>query len=259
MKTLDATKPIVRQATARIPHEFKAIAEDAAILVLIVIAASGADGVAERLLGEHMSPVIEGLLTASLYVMCAIYGINVLSTLSRLIVGQMPARMTRDRQAVALERSMDPQRVAGTAERALLSVLVVDDDRLASTAIKYVLTPDDRIGSVCTTGSPDAAIARIMSGPETEAPDVILLDVNYTGCDKTGLDYLPALHEAAPRSKLVVMSVCREYARSAVEHDADGFIWKNESAVDFAEAVVGAAHDSFVTSRSVSRDLLGAD
>ena len=54
------------------------------------------------------------------------------------------------------------------------------------------------------------------------------------------------------------MSVCRdtETVRAAVANEADGFIWKNESAVDFAEAVVGTAHHGFITSKSIAHELL---
>ena len=234
-------------------------------MILIVVAASSADVVAERFLGEHMPPVIRGLLTASLWVMCAIYAIAVLKTMNKLVVGKWLANRgrapepadgsTRLGRALGIQPQPSAQATIAAAER--LSVLVVDDDRLASTAIKYVLAEDPRIGTIATATSPDAAIAKIASGPDIEAPDVVLLDVNYTGQDKTGVDYLAELHEAAPRSKIVVMSVCREYVKAAVAADADGFIWKNESAVDFAEAVVGASKHSFVASKSVTRDLLG--
>jgi CheY-like chemotaxis protein len=260
----EARRPL-RAAADKIPHEFKAIAEDAAILVLIVIAASSADVVAERFLGEHIPPVIQGLLTASLWVMCVIYAIAVLNTMKKLIMGRLVANQgrapkptdgsTRLGRALGIQPQVSAQGSTSTAS--LLSVLVVDDDRLASTAIKYVLAEDPRIGTIATAISPDAAMAKITSGPDIEAPDVILLDVNYTGQDKTGVDYLAELHQAAPKSKLVVMSVCREYVKAAVAADADGFIWKNESAVDFAEAVVGASKHSFVASKSVTRDLVG--
>ncbi|HSK46607.1 MAG TPA: hypothetical protein VLA05_01215, partial [Coriobacteriia bacterium] len=191
MTSQEIGKPL-KAASDQIPHEFKAIAEDAAILVLIVIAASSADVVAERLLGEHMSPIIEGLLTASLWVMCAIYAVAVLITMKKLIVGRLiasrgraphPAQIGRITRLLAFDQPVDS--AVETAD--LLSVLVVDDDRLASTAIKYVLREDPRIGSIATAASPDAAIAKIDSGPDEEAPDVILLDVNYTGSEKTGV------------------------------------------------------------------------
>lgn len=56
------------------------------------------------------------------------------------------------------------------------------------------------------------------------------------------------------------MSVGRdaETVRAALANDADGFIWKNESAVDFAEAVVNVTHHTFVASKSVARGVLGA-
>jgi CheY-like chemotaxis protein len=268
MTTMEAVKPLKR-AGAVIPREFKAIMEDALILALIMVAASSADEIATRLLGEHIPPVLEGLLTASLWVMCGIYAVAVLSTMRKLIVGRLVATRgastrvwsaekvtgTHDRRATDRANTVAP---AATANP--ITVLVVDDDHLASSAVKHMLTLDARIGTVMTANSPDAAIAKIESGPEQEAPDVVLLDVNYAGCERTGIDYLEDLHAASPRSKLVVMSVCREAAtvKSALANDADGFIWKNESSVDFAEAVVAAAHHGFVASKSVAHDLFGA-
>ena len=258
MTTLEVARS-VKVGANRVPREFVAIAEDAAILVLIVLVASGADEIAKRLLGEHMPSAIRGLLTASLFVMCAIYAVAVLGTLRKLIVARLSGWRV-DAAAAPLARifGRNPAAAelpAGADAITPLSVLVVDDDRLASSAVKCTLALDPRIGSISTAAHPDAAIAKISSGPEQEAPDVVLLDVNYAGYERNGLDYLGELHEAAPHAKLVVMSVCREYAKDAVARDADGFIWKNESAVDFAEAVVGAAHNSFVASKSVTRDL----
>jgi CheY-like chemotaxis protein len=256
MAVLEVGKP-VWTATEKIPHEFKAIAEEAVILVLIMIAASSADEVAKRLLGAHMSPVIGGLLTASLYVLCAIYAIAVLSTMKRLVIGPLLAtRSVGARFASRSTRGKSSGAETTVASAVPLSVLVVDDDRLVAMAIRHMLALDARIGSISTAVSPQAAIAKVISGPESEAPDVILLDVNYTGSKKKGVDYLKELREVAPHAKLVVMSICPEYARAAVSNDADGFIWKNEGAVDFAEAVVDAAHESFVTSKSVTRELL---
>jgi len=248
------------KATDRVPHEVRAIVEDAAILGLIVIAATFADELAIQLLGEHLPPVIQGLLTASLYVMAGIYAIAVAATMKNLVKERLFAKApagsvewlpTKTKRGV-------PVGARFQADQQQLSVLVVDDDRLASSAVTQVLRLDGRIGQITTANSPDAAIAKIQSGPEGEAPDVVLMDVNYAGIEKTGIDALGELHEVAPASKLLIMSVCREPAtvRAALANDADGFIWKNESAVDFAEAVVGAAHHSFIASKSIARELI---
>ena len=144
----------------------------------------------------------------------------------------------------------------------------VTDDRVAldglaalvARAIRLTLQTDSRIGTVMTTNCPEAAVARIKAGPEEEAPDVMLIDVNYRGIDRTGIEALPEIRDASPRSKLLIMSVARDAAtvRAALANDADGYIWKNESAVDFAEAVVSATHHNFVASKSIARDVLAA-
>jgi CheY-like chemotaxis protein len=254
----------IRQLIEKVPHHFLAIAEDATILGLILIAATFADELTKALLGEHVSPVIEGLLTASLWVMVAIYAVSVLGTMRKLVFEDLLPRP----QAGGVIAMAGPKRPSSgrrdsrqqekMREELPLSVLVVDDDMLVTMAVKHVLAADDRIGTVTTANSPDAAIARIASGPNDEAPDVVLMDINYVGCEKTGIDALDEFREVSPGSKLLIMSVCRdaETVRAAVSNEADGFIWKNESAVDFAEAVVGTAHHGFVTSKSIAHELV---
>ena len=238
--------------------------EDATILGLILIAATSADELTEALLGEHVSPIIEGLLTASLWVMVAIYAISVLGTMRKLVSETL---LPRPDSAGVVAMARPNARRQGTtaasrekeAAEVPLSVLVVDDDVLVTMAVKHVLAADDRIGVITTANSPDAALARIAVTPRDEAPDVVLMDINYVGCEKTGIEALAEFRAASPASKLLIMSVCRgcaETVRAAVANEADGFIWKNESAVDFAEAVVGTAHHGFITSKSIAHELL---
>jgi CheY-like chemotaxis protein len=258
MAGLDSRGPIGRVAQ-RIPHEVWAIAEDAMILALIVVAATSAEKLTELLLGEHINPIISFLLTASLWVMGTIYAIMVVSTLSKLVVARFAPDKDRALKMFRTNKQgATPTQLRRASDRPL-SVMVVDDDSLVSGAVKRTLALDARIGTVTTANCPDAAVAKISSGPEDEAPDVVLLDINYVGIEKTGIDCLPEIRETSPRSKLLIMSVNRErdIVRAALENGADGFIWKNESAVDFAEAVVGAAHHSFVASKSIALDVMG--
>jgi CheY-like chemotaxis protein len=256
----EAQKPkLLSRLFTGIPHEMKAIAEDALILALILVAATSAEWLVERLLGEHISPAIKWLLTASLWVMFAIYAISVLSTLRKLALARFtPGRDTDLLKSVRpRRRDAEPLTHRRTTDQPL-TVLVVDDDALVARAIRLALECDSRIGTIMTTNSPEAAVARIQSGPQDEAPDVLLIDVNYRGIERTGIEALPDIRDASPRSKLLIMSVARDSdtVRAALANDADGFIWKNESAVDFAEAVVSASHHNFVASKSIARDVL---
>ena len=194
----------VRKLIDKVPHHFLAIAEDATVLGLILIAATSADELTKALLGEHVSPVIEGLLTASLWVMVAIYAISVLGTMRKL-VSETLLSSSESGGVVAMARPRTRNGRARTTEArervvadAPLSVLVVDDDVLVTMAVKHVLAADDRIGMVTTANSPDAAIARIAGSPTDEAPDVVLMDINYVGSEKTGIEALAEFREASP-------------------------------------------------------------
>ena len=112
--------------------------------------------------------------------------------MATLTANKLPSRAgdaaTRDAVAAA-EAALG----APTTPFAPIAVLIVDDDRLASSSLKWMLAMDARVGALAIADSPDTAIAKLRSVPEPSLPGVILLDVNFAGQERTGIDYLGAV------------------------------------------------------------------
>jgi len=104
-----------------------------------------------------------------------------------------------------------------TAMPDALHVLIVDDERLARQALRSALSAIDGVAVTGEAGSVDAA-ARAL---QTEAPDVVLLDVQMRG--ETGFDLLDRLDTAV---QVVFVTAYDEYAVRAFEVNALDYLLK---------------------------------
>jgi two-component system LytT family response regulator len=98
-----------------------------------------------------------------------------------------------------------------------LQVLIVDDERLARQALRSALDDIDGVAVAGEAGSVEAA-ARAL---RTEAPDVVLLDVQMRG--ETGFDLLDRLDTAV---QVVFVTAYDEYAVRAFEVNALDYLLK---------------------------------
>lgn len=109
-----------------------------------------------------------------------------------------------------------------------LHVLIVDDERLARQALRSAL---DEVAGVAAAGeadSVDAAAEQI----RTEAPDVILLDVQMRG--ETGFDLLDRIDTAV---QVIFVTAYEEYAIRAFEVNALDYLLKPVDPGRLAEAL----------------------
>ena len=79
-------------------------------------------------------------------------------------------------------------------------VLVVDDDPDYRWLVRLALAPETGFDVVAEAGDGDAAIAEAKAAQ----PDLVLLDCTMPGAD--AFDALPALREAAPEARIVLVS-----------------------------------------------------
>jgi len=79
-------------------------------------------------------------------------------------------------------------------------VLVVDDDPDYRLLVRLALAPETGFDVVAEAGDGDAAIAEAKAAQ----PDLVLLDCTMPGAD--AFDALPALREAAPHARIVLVS-----------------------------------------------------
>ena len=139
--------------------------------------------------------------------------------------------------------------------------LIIDDDFYAREALRLLLSRDSRARVWGAVADVEEAVAALVGAEDTgdPSPDVILLDVRLHGEERGGIEGLPALKEAAPSARMLVISVSTEpdVVAAALEAGADGYLWKNESAEGIADAVARVADGHMVLTRSIAEQLAG--
>lgn len=113
-----------------------------------------------------------------------------------------------------------------------MRLVICDDHRLLVDALEVVFTDLGYEVSALAT-SPDEAVRAVAE----HQPDVCLLDVAFPG--GTSLESIPRIHEASPRTKVVMISAdssCAVVAQ-AIALGASGFVRKERMMVDVVEAL----------------------
>ncbi len=115
-----------------------------------------------------------------------------------------------------------------------IRVLLVDDVADLRTLFRQALRHDERVAVVGEAGDGIEAIERAAE----LRPDVIVLDLAMPRLD--GLRAIPRLHEAAPGTRIVVLSgfSSERVAARAIASCATGFIEKGIPAHDLANEIV---------------------
>ncbi len=115
----------------------------------------------------------------------------------------------------------------------MIRVLVVDDHAVVRSGLRLLLGQETDIECVGEAGNADEAVheARRLK------PDVILLDVVMPGT--SGIEAAPALRQAAPDSKLLVLSMQDDpsYVREAFAAGARGYVLKEAADTEVVAAV----------------------
>ena len=115
----------------------------------------------------------------------------------------------------------------------MIRVLVVDDHAVVRSGLRLLLGQETDIECVGEAGNADEAVheARRLK------PDVILLDVVMPGT--SGIEAAPALRQAAPDSKLLVLSMQDDpsYVREAFAAGASGYVLKEAADTEVVAAV----------------------
>src|SRR5262249_35084137 len=114
-----------------------------------------------------------------------------------------------------------------------IRVLVVDDHAVVRTGLRRILDAEPDIE--CVGEAPNAARA-IFEALE-HRPDVVLMDVVMPG--KSGIEGLPALLQAVPDSKVLMLSMQDDphYVREAFEAGARGYVLKEAADTEVVGAV----------------------
>jgi DNA-binding NarL/FixJ family response regulator len=118
-----------------------------------------------------------------------------------------------------------------------IRVLVVDDHAIVRTGLRRVLDAEDDIETVGEAPNAERAVFEAL---ETK-PDVVLMDVVMPG--KSGIDGTPALLQAVPEAKVLVLSMQDDphYVREAFEAGASGYVLKEAADTEVVDAVRAVA------------------
>jgi two-component system, NarL family, response regulator NreC len=115
----------------------------------------------------------------------------------------------------------------------VIRVLVVDDHAVVRSGLRLLIQQQDGLECAGEAGSAEEAI---QSTRELE-PDVVLLDIVMPG--QSGIEALPALREAAPDAKVLVLSMQDDpsYVREAFGAGAMGYVLKEAADAEVVAAI----------------------
>lgn len=118
-----------------------------------------------------------------------------------------------------------------------IRVLVVDDHAVVRSGLRRVLDAAEGIETVGEAPNAERAVFEALE----HKPDVILLDVTMPG--KSGIEGMPALFQAVPEAKVLVLSMHDDprYVRAAFEAGASGYVLKEAADTEVVDAVRAVA------------------
>lgn len=133
-----------------------------------------------------------------------------------------------------------------------MKILLADDHALVRSGLRLVLGQIDPGFEVmeAANGREAVDIAR------RELPDVCLMDISMPGLN--GVDAIPLLARASPRTRIVVVSMHaeRQYVNEALRAGAQGYLLKDSAVGELADALRAVREGRPFLSRQVSDALL---
>ena len=135
-----------------------------------------------------------------------------------------------------------------------IRLLLVDDHSLFRRGLKALLEQDGRFEVSGEAGDVGEALRQLARG----APDVILLDNHLPGV--RGVDAIPALKEAAPSTRVLMLTVSEDAQdlSAALLAGADGYLLKTVESDQLCEAIVKVLDGDSVVSPEMTTKLVMA-
>ena len=135
-----------------------------------------------------------------------------------------------------------------------IRILVVDDHTLFRRGLMALLARDPRLTVIGDAG--DAGEAQRKA--QELQPDIILLDNHLPGVH--GVDALPALHEAAPAARILMLTVSEDEndLAAALRGGAAGYLLKTIEGDDLTAAILRAMQGDNVVDPEMTSKLVAA-
>ena len=136
-----------------------------------------------------------------------------------------------------------------------IRVLVVDDHAVVRSGLRRVVDAEKDMVTVGEAASAERAVFEALE----HKPDVVLLDVVMPG--KSGIEGLPALLQAAPDTKVLVLSMQDDpqYVREAFEAGASGYVLKEAADTEVVGAIRAVAAGERYVHPSLGAKLVAAE
>ena len=118
-----------------------------------------------------------------------------------------------------------------------IRVLVVDDHAVVRAGLRRVLDAESDIETVGEAANADRAVFEAIE----HKPDVVLMDVMMPG--KSGIEGMPALMQAVPETKVLILSMQDDprYVQEAFDAGASGYVLKEAADTEVVAAVRAVA------------------
>ncbi|MFW5330247.1 response regulator [Hydrogenophaga sp. ZJX-1] len=116
-----------------------------------------------------------------------------------------------------------------------IQLLLVDDHNLFRRGLRALLSQDERFEVVCEAGDIGEALRCLA---QAHRPDVILLDNHLPGV--RGVDAIPALKDAAPGTRILMLTVSEneDDLAAALRAGADGYLLKTVESDHLGDTIV---------------------
>jgi two-component system, NarL family, response regulator NreC len=136
-----------------------------------------------------------------------------------------------------------------------IRVLVVDDHAIVRSGLRRVLDAEDDIETVAEAPNAERAVFEALESK----PDVVLLDLVMPG--KSGIEGMPALLQAVPEAKVLVLSMQDDphYVREAFEAGASGYVLKEAADTEVVDAVRAVANGERYLHPALGASLVAAE
>ena len=136
-----------------------------------------------------------------------------------------------------------------------IRVLIVDDHAVVRTGLRRVLDAEADIETVGEAADAERAVFEAIENN----PDVVLLDVMMPG--QSGIEGMPALLQAVPGAKVLVLSMQDDprYVREAFDAGASGYVLKEAADTEVVRAIRAVADGARYVHPSLGARLIEAD